>query len=103
MPIRTIESINKDIERAKAELGKLEQERDKFAQLTIQQQLAEALHSKFCHWNHTDGCGWYYNDWSDKVLDRTRVIYLDKAIAMLEWANDVQILPHNLYKLLAVL
>lgn len=25
--------------------------------------LAELLHSKKCHWNHTDGCGWEYESW----------------------------------------
>ena len=29
------------------------------------------LHDKHCHWNHTDGCGWFYavkdgkHDWSE--------------------------------------
>lgn len=22
---------------------------------------AEKLHERFCHWNHTDGCAYYYN------------------------------------------
>lgn len=25
--------------------------------------LAEVLHKKFCHWNHTDGCSWEYEKW----------------------------------------
>ncbi len=25
-----------------------------------QRALAEALHKATCTWNHTDGCGWYY-------------------------------------------
>ena len=34
------------------------------------QQLAKQLHDMLCTWNHTDGCGWYYemknkqDDWT---------------------------------------
>jgi len=25
-------------------------------------ELAEKFHGIFCHWNHTDGCSWYYEN-----------------------------------------
>ena len=40
--------------------------------------IAELLHSIQCHWNHTDYCGWYYEDWDSKIgYARTR--YLEQA------------------------
>ena len=48
-------------------------------------QFAEDLHKKMCHWNHTDGCGWYYrkDDWRDS----THVEYLNKARKILEFTD----------------
>jgi hypothetical protein len=31
-------------------------------------QLAEELHNIQCHWNHTDGCDWYY-EISDNIVN----------------------------------
>ena len=28
--------------------------------LSNEQNLAIMLHKRYCKWNHTDGCGWYY-------------------------------------------
>ena len=44
--------------------------------------VAEALHESLCHFNHTDGCGWFYDDWekvskSDKY--NPRIQYYKKA------------------------
>jgi len=30
------------------------------------QQLAKELHSMLCTWNHTDGCGWFYEIKNDQ-------------------------------------
>jgi hypothetical protein len=44
-------------------------------------QLAKQLHAMLCTWNHTDGCGWYYeirnkqDDWTGHAHDQ----YLTKA------------------------
>lgn len=40
-------------------------------------ELAELLHENLCHANHTDGCDWYYNKWTNPGYDRQR--YLEKA------------------------
>lgn len=32
-------------------------------------QLAELMHSKFCHYNHTDQCGWMYEYELEVVVD----------------------------------
>jgi len=49
-------------------------------------ELAEILHGKQCHWNHTDGCSWHYSNW-DNPCD-TRKSYLEKAYKMLS-KNDI--------------
>ena len=42
--------------------------------------LAFDLHDRFCHFNHTDGCGWHYEkeDWQGNAhqywLDRAKLI-----------------------------
>lgn len=51
----------------------------------IEIRLAEDLHEKMCHWNHTDGCAWFYrkDDWNDS----THKEYLKKAKAILEFTD----------------
>lgn len=34
-----------------------------------QREVADLLHSLLCKWNHTDGCGWYYNTDQSAYLD----------------------------------
>jgi hypothetical protein len=52
-----------------------------------EQELAEILHAKFCHSNHTDGCGWDYETWG-YPSSHTRIRYLDKARALLGVVSD---------------
>jgi hypothetical protein len=53
-------------------------------------EVAEAVHKKMCHHNHTDGCGWYYDrgDWSNE----DRKVYLQKATVLLKNFSKNQIL-----------
>lgn len=50
--------------------------------LTPTQRAAIYLHERECHWNHTDGCGWYYevnkgiHDWAGS----THLDYLEKVL-----------------------
>lgn len=48
----------------------------------IEIRLAEDLHEKMCHWDHTEGCYWFYraDDWNDS----THQEYLKKARGILE-------------------
>lgn len=45
--------------------------------------LASKIHNKVCHWNHADGCGWYYFKFDDFSYP-TKKGYLDKANSILE-------------------
>lgn len=47
-------------EKAKAALARVELEKEKEDSLTIVHRLAIVMHDKNCSWNHTDGCGWFY-------------------------------------------
>lgn len=42
---------------------------------TALREIADLIHDKNCHWNHTDGCGYFYDSWNDpgsSELDRRR-------------------------------
>ena len=44
-------------------------------------ELAELMHTKLCHWDHTEGCAWYYRNkqmgkWTDSGEHK---IWLAKA------------------------
>lgn len=50
--------------------------------------VAEFLHEKECHWNHTDGCGWLYETWEGASGDSsTRASWLRKAERLVEYAT----------------
>ena len=67
----------KKIKSLEAELGKLKSEENHLNKLGYEYRLATFLHEKLCTWNHTDGCGWFYDrgDWSES----SRQDYLQKA------------------------
>ena len=53
--------------------------------------LARQLHSMACAWNHTDGCGWFYevdrngaDDWSRQAHE----IYLKKASRLIHSCKE---------------
>lgn len=78
------EILQKQLEETQKKIKELES-------LTESQRLAEFLHDIMCHWNHTDGCGWYYYSWTkwnnssmlqaDKYNAKTE--YHSKAVKML--------------------
>ena len=67
------------------------------AQLVLAQQenpeyqLAKELHGMQCHWNHTDGCSWFYeiknkvDDWSGSAHGT----YLKKAQSLIHKCKQV--------------
>lgn len=50
---QAIAEAEEKIRKAKAELVEL-------STIPEDERLADSLHSMLCNWNHTDGCGWYY-------------------------------------------
>ena len=63
-------------------LAKAEAKIAQFNALTEDQRLATLIHEKQCHWNHTDGCGWFYADEKDPTIwvrEFSRKEYIKKA------------------------
>lgn len=73
--------FDKEIAKRQQEIAELEAEKAAFAALGPDHQLALVLHDLLCTWNHTDGCGWYYevhngiDDWGGLSHER----YLKQA------------------------
>lgn len=72
------------------ELRKRKEEENRLSALTPERRLAEKLHERLCHWNHTDGCGWFYGSWSNPCDTRKR--WAAKAQAALQITDEETIL-----------
>jgi len=77
-----IQDIDEKIKELEKEIEELKEQKRWFNGLPQAQKIAELLHEKQCHWNHTDGCGWYYENWHNPGYARKE--YLKKAEAMLK-------------------
>lgn len=61
-----LQAAKAKLESEVAELEKSIQDRKReFAKLTPAHELAEELHGLLCRGNHTDGCSWGYENWSE--------------------------------------
>jgi len=69
----TIFGIEEKIKQHKTDLAKLEKELEVAKLESPDHQLAKELHGMLCTWNHTDGCGWFYefknkqDDWTGRA------------------------------------
>ena len=66
---------------------------------TPMQELAEELHTLLCHWDHTEGCSWYYET-SGKATNWTgyaHKTYFAKAVALSKMNPTIPV--HNLAQL----
>lgn len=91
----TINTIDKEIAELEEKLAKLKLEKKVFEGLSEPEYLAEMLHEKQCRWNHTDGCGWFYESWAQPGHSRNE--YLKKAKGMLSevsFAQAVKLIKH---------
>lgn len=88
MSTQTVFGVSSKIEEAEQEIAKREKEiqalREQLDTLKaepLDTQLARELHDMLCTWNHTDGCGWFYemknkqDDWGGN----THGEYLNRA------------------------
>jgi hypothetical protein len=77
------------------EIEKLKTEKKRKDELPVEQRVAEFLHDNLCHFDHTEGCSWFYRKWSDidklDVFD-PRVEYLRKATSLLKVFSEEQII-----------
>lgn len=70
------------IKELELELEKLKKEQVEYSVLPAEYKLADVIHSKLCHYNHTDGCGWHYESW--KNIGSARQGYIDQAKSILK-------------------
>ncbi len=72
-------TTKQQLEEIQKEISKLEEKKKKLlTSATPEIEVAEFLHEKLCHANHTDQCSWCYEtDWDDKKSLK----YAYKAIA----------------------
>lgn len=82
----SIKNLSNKILEKQQEITKLMQELNDLKSLPDEKKLATAMHQKFCHSNHSDGCSWFYdeNDWRKEDSHK---IYLEKARKLLEVLN----------------
>src|SRR5690348_7949896 len=85
-----IAAIQEKITEHQQEIAKLQMEQQRLDSLAPDKRLADALHSKLCHWNHVDGCGWFYeakDDWDRN----SHQMYLIKARELIRKVPDVDV------------
>lgn len=74
-------NIDDQIKELETKIQELKTEKKRLALMPENQRLAEAIHSKQCHFAHEDQCGWYYEKWDSPSYSKNE--YLKKANAML--------------------
>ena len=86
-------SIDRKIIELQAQIDKLNVEKKRLQELSPEKRLAEALHSLQCNWNHTDGCGWFYEtDWKDVwAQNSSHARYLEKARKVMNALPDMNV------------
>ena len=90
--------IDEEIKELKSKIDELKREKEKIEEkirmskldfLTIK--IAEILHEKLCHLNHTDMCSWYYGEWSDEVMNYAKEEYYKKAKELIKFLDNCSI------------
>jgi hypothetical protein len=83
--VLTVFEIEDQIKQRKQEVADLEAKLELAKLDTPEQQLAKSLHGMLCTWNHTDGCGWFYefknkkDDWSGHAHSE----YMGRALKLM--------------------
>lgn len=52
--------FDREIAQHESAIAELKRQKDEFLAMSPAAQLAISLHDATCSWNHTDGCGWFY-------------------------------------------
>lgn len=78
------------IARLERQIAQLREEKAQAERMSPERKLATALHDLMCHYNHTDGCDWYY---SKNFDSHAHGVYLEKARKMIRWCDEVGISP----------
>jgi chromosome segregation ATPase len=86
--------IDREIEKLQAKRKELESHNQRdFNALPENYRLAEILHKKRCKANHTDQCGWYYEDWLSPGYSREHWVDIaDKVLEQMKYEEAVNAL-----------
>lgn len=78
--------LDMEIESARERISELQREKERRSELPEDRKLAEHLHSKQCHSDHTEGCSWFYefSDSKPNWDEYTHARYLATAQKALE-------------------
>lgn len=81
-------NLQRQADELKEQLAAVEAEIRRQDGLPEVERLAEHIHKKMCHFEHTEACGWYYedNDWTKWAHAR----YLEQAKKVLTVADYKQ-------------
>lgn len=85
----TIHSIEEKIKKHQQDLKDLQDQLVEAKLESPDKQLATELHSMLCTWNHTDGCGWYYefDNKKDNWTGHAHAEYLKKSQVLIHECN----------------
>lgn len=78
----TVEELEAEIVKHEKKILELRDAQATVSNFTDAQKLAIILHRSQCHYNHCDGCSWFYEKWADPGHARSR--WLEKAEKLLE-------------------
>ena len=91
---QTIESLEQEIAERQEEIAKIQKQIEQAKKEKPEYRLARQLHGLACRWNHTDGCGWFYeinkdgeHDWNRHAHEK----YLKKATRLLHTCKEQRI------------
>lgn len=93
------------IKKLQEEIDSLQAIDNAFNAMPSEQQLAVQLHTLLCHYNHTDGCSWDYEnsggriDWKGHAHGR----YLEKALLVQTFCNKVGIKANDAVELMKLM
>lgn len=89
----TIFGIEEKIKKHKQELKDLEQQLVEAKLESPDHRLAKELHNLLCTWNHTDGCGWFYEvkNKQDDWTGHAHGVYLKKAQMLIHTCGQSKI------------
>lgn len=76
---------SKQITELEEKLARLKSEQEEYDLLSEDKKLAEFIHQQTSRFNHTDGCGWFYESW--RQPSGTRAGYLKKAQNILQFTT----------------
>lgn len=101
----TLEKVEAEISRRLEEIEELQVSLELLKTEPGDYALARKLHSEQCTWNHTDGCGWFYeisngiHDWSGYQHG----VYLGRARRLFSECAKDGITPDTVFKYIKLL